>query len=65
MKKWKKTHRQRKRSKKLYTINLKFNTIEEYGKINLYRISKSYSWGKLASIAIKNAIGIKSLDIDV
>ena len=56
MKKWKKTHRQRKHSRKLYTVDLKFNTVEEYNKINSYRISKNYSWSKLASIAFKNQI---------
>ena len=53
MKKWKKTRRQRK--KKLYSIDLKFDTVEEYNKINSYRISKNYSWSKLASVAIKKS----------
>lgn len=51
MKKWKKTHRQRR--KKKYSIDLFFKDSNEYNKVNNYRISKSYSWSKFASEAIK------------
>lgn len=53
MKKWKKSGR--KRNKKTNIIKLNF-TSEEYIEINKYRIEHNYSWAKLASVAINNAV---------
>ncbi len=54
MKKWKKSGRKRKKLKTCL-VNLIY-TPEEYFKINKYRIEHNYSWKKLASIALKNAV---------
>ena len=53
MKKWKKSGRKRK--PKTHSINLYF-TVNEYNKINEYRIRYNYSWTKLASMAIKESM---------
>ena len=56
MKNWKKNKRYRKRlMANKHVVNLNF-TPEEYIKINAYRISMGYSWAKLVSVAIKNAV---------
>ena len=54
MKKWKKSGRKRNKLKTCL-VNLVY-TPEEYFKINKYRIEHNYSWEKLASIALKNAV---------
>lgn len=51
MKKWKKTHRQRR--KKKYSVDLFFKDLDEYNKLNNFRISKNYSWSKFISKAIQ------------
>ena len=55
MKKWKKSGRKRKSNKKLYSVRIGYS-IEEYFKINEYRIKNSYSWEKLANVALKEAV---------
>lgn len=64
MKKWKKNKRHRKNVKKTKNtcnITLVFSNdeIEIYNKINDYRIKHGYSWSKLASISLKNAISME------
>lgn len=62
MKKWKKNKRYRKRRNMCNTTIIFTNDEKEiYNKINDYRIRHAYSWSKLASISLKNAISSKGM----
>ena len=55
MKKWKKSGRKRNNKNKLYSVKIGYS-VEEHNRINEYRVEHSYSWEKLANVAIKNSL---------